>query len=67
MSDAIFIRNDLILDKDNNLLFKNINNEFELVRLNTYIYNENLRYNFHSNHFDIPFFSQPKSQSNHQN
>jgi hypothetical protein len=57
MSDAIFVRNDLIMDKNNTVLFKNINNEFELVRLNTDIYNENVKYNFHSNHFDIPFFS----------
>jgi hypothetical protein len=57
MSDAIFVRNDLIIDKDNNLLFKNINNEIELVKLNTDIYYENLKYNFDSNHFDIDFFS----------
>jgi hypothetical protein len=58
ISDAIFVRNDLILDnKDNTVLLKNINNEFELVKLNTDIYNENLKYNLHSNHFDIPFFS----------
>lgn len=58
MSDAIFIRNDLILDKDtNNVLFKNINNENELVFLNKDIYNENLKFpQFTSTHFDIPFF-----------
>jgi len=57
MSDVIFVRNDLIFDKDNNVMFKNINNEYELVRLNTDIYYENLKYNFSSNHFDVPFFS----------
>lgn len=57
MSYAIFVRNDLIFDKDNIYLFKNINNEFELVRLNTDIYNENVKHNFKANHFDIPFFN----------
>lgn len=57
MSDAVFVRNDLIFDKDNSILFKNINNEHELVKLNTDIYYENLKINFSSNHFDIPFFS----------
>lgn len=57
MSDAIFVRNDLIFDNNNNLLFKNINNEFELVRLNTDIYYENLKFNFSYNHFDVPFFT----------
>jgi len=58
MSDAIFVRNDLIFDGDkNSFLFKNINNEDELVRLNTDIYYENLKYKFSLNHFDNPFFS----------
>jgi hypothetical protein len=59
MSDAIFVRNDLIFNKDKNeeVLFKNINNEFELVLLNTDIYNENIKHKFQKNHFDIPFFS----------
>lgn len=58
MSDAIFVRNDLIFDTDKkNVLFKNINNEFELVRLNKDIYIENCKFNFSSNHFDVPFFS----------
>ena len=57
MSDAIFVRNDLILDKNNNNLFKNINDEYELVKLNTDIYNENKKYRFSSAHFDISFFS----------
>jgi hypothetical protein len=57
MSDAIFVRNDLIIDKDNNLLFKNINNEIELVKLNTDIYYENLKFKFNLNHFDVEFFS----------
>ena len=58
MSDAIFVRNDLIFDKDHTLLFKNVNNEFELVRLNTDIYYENLKFHGTSiNHFDVDFFS----------
>jgi hypothetical protein len=57
MSDAIFVRNDLIHDNNNNILFKNVNDEFELVKLNTDICNENKKYNFRSNHFDISFFS----------
>jgi len=62
MSDAIFVRNDLIFDKDkNDVLFKNINNEFELVRLNTDIYIENSRYIFTENHFDVPIFSSSKN------
>lgn len=56
MSDAIFVRNDLILG-DNGPLFKNINNEYELVRLNTDIYYENLKYNFTIQHFEIPLFT----------
>jgi hypothetical protein len=58
MSDAIFVRNDFIFDKNKkNILFENTNNEFELVKLNTDIYYENLKYNFSVNHFDIPFFN----------
>ena len=59
MSDAIFVRNDLIIDKSNNTLFQNVNDEFELVKLNTDIYYENLKYPSLSspNHFDIDFFS----------
>ncbi len=59
MSDAIFVRNDLIIDKNGgNTLFKNVNDEFELVKLNTDIYYENLRFHGSSpNHFDIDFFS----------
>jgi len=58
MSDAIFVRNDLIFNGDmTEPLFKNINNEYELVRLNTDIYTTNLQFNFSRNHFDIPFFS----------
>lgn len=57
MSDAIFIRNDLINDLNTgDILFKNINDETELVKLNTDIYIENLKYNFTEDHFDIPFF-----------
>jgi hypothetical protein len=57
MSDAIFVRNDLIYDEKQNVLFKNINDEHELVKLNTDIYYENLKYNFQQSIFDIPFFS----------
>ena len=59
MSDAIFVRNDLVFDEKNCPLFKNINNEIELVKLNTDIYNENLKYYFTSipNYFDVPIFS----------
>lgn len=58
MSDAIFVRNDLIMDKDNkNFLFKNINNEYELVRLNTDIYYENLKFKLPLNYFDASIFS----------
>jgi hypothetical protein len=57
MSDAIFVRNDLIYDENNNSLFMNVNDEYELVKLNTDIYNENAKYNFNADMFDIPFFS----------
>jgi len=57
MSDAIFVRNDLIYDENNNSLFMNVNDEYELVKLNTDIYNENVKYNFNADMFDIPFFS----------
>jgi hypothetical protein len=60
MSDAIFVRNDLIYNKEkNDFYFKNMNNEHELVRLNTDIYTENLKAWFMSdkNHFDTPFFA----------
>jgi hypothetical protein len=61
MSDAIFVRNDLIFDKDNNsVLFKNINDEYELVSLNTDIYYENLNRGYRSETFDVPFFSPSK-------
>lgn len=43
MSDAIFVRNDLLC-KDNKILFMNINNEYELVKLNTDIAKENSKY-----------------------
>jgi hypothetical protein len=56
LSDAIFVRNDLIKGSDNNFLFKNINDENELVKLNTQIELENKKYNFHVNHFDNNFF-----------
>ena len=56
MSDAIFIRNDLIKDKFNNFLFKNINDENTLVNLDTDIQLENNKFNFSINHFDNGFF-----------
>lgn len=52
LSDAIFVRNDLIYDNNNNPIFLNINNEFELVKLNTDILNENKKYNMRDEHFD---------------
>uniref|UniRef100_A0A6C0DWR1 Methyltransferase FkbM domain-containing protein n=1 Tax=viral metagenome TaxID=1070528 RepID=A0A6C0DWR1_9ZZZZ len=52
MSDAIFVRNDLIYDNNNSPLFLNINDEFELVKLNTDISLENKKYNMRDNHFD---------------
>ena len=58
MSDAVFIRNDLIADKNGMALFKNVNDEVELVKGNTDIYNENLKFKFSENHFDISFFKQ---------
>jgi hypothetical protein len=57
MSDAIFVRNDLIYGSNKELLFKNINDEFELVNLNTDIYNENKKYNLSQTYFDNSFFS----------
>ena len=51
MSDAIFVRNDLIYDKNNDPIFLNINNEFELVKLKD-IRDCNSDYNFSDNHFD---------------
>ena len=57
MSDAIFVRNDLLYDINGICLFKNINNEVELVKLNVDIANENLKYNFKDDHFDYNFFS----------
>jgi hypothetical protein len=57
MSDAIFVRNDLIYDESNDPIFSNINNEFELVKLNTDIYECNRMFNFSDNHFDnMPIF-----------
>uniref|UniRef100_A0A6C0ESA2 Methyltransferase FkbM domain-containing protein n=1 Tax=viral metagenome TaxID=1070528 RepID=A0A6C0ESA2_9ZZZZ len=56
MSDAIFVRNDLVKDSDNNELFKNINDEYELVKLNTDIKEQNSKFNFDKNHFDRPLF-----------
>lgn len=57
MSDAIFVRNDLIYDKDNNVLFKNINNEHELTRLNTDLEKENSKYIITMDMYDIPLFT----------
>jgi len=62
MSDAIFVRNDLIFNSDKTeTLFKNINNEYELVRLNTDIYTTNLMYPFGRKHFDVPFFTESRN------
>jgi hypothetical protein len=53
MSDAIFVRNDLIYDNNNKSpIFLNMNDEFELVKLNTDIFVENKKYNMRDNHFD---------------
>ena len=57
MSDAIFVRNDLLHDHDGNVLFKNVNDEHELVRLNTDIYYTNLGFNITQDMYDIPLFS----------
>jgi len=57
MSDAIFVRDDLIKGSDGQDLFRNVNDEFELVRLNTDIAKENSNYNFTNSIFDIPFFT----------
>lgn len=57
MSDAIFVKNDLTKGSDGTPLFKNMNNEFKLVKLNTDIHEHNLLSNYAYNHFDIPFFS----------
>ena len=56
MSDAIFVRNDLIKDSDGNFLFKNINDEDELIKLDTLIKTTNSMYNFQPGHFDNGFF-----------
>jgi len=56
MSDAIFVRNDLIKDADDNFLFKNINDEHELVKLNTLIEIINSKHKFKPDHFDNGFF-----------
>jgi len=56
-SDAIFVRNDLLTDKNNNVLFKNINDEFELINLNTELHEENKKYNIPQNHFNSHIFS----------
>jgi hypothetical protein len=52
MSDAIFVRNDLIYDNNKFPIFLNMNDEFELVKLNTDISLENKKYNMRDNHFD---------------
>jgi len=58
MSDAIFVRNDLIYSSDDkSALFANMNDEAELVRLDKDRHTENSRYNFRPDHFNRPFFS----------
>lgn len=57
MSDAIFVRNDLTSDPVGRPLFRNMNDEKELVRLNTDIREQNALSNYAYNHFDRAFFS----------
>jgi len=61
MSDVIFVRNDLVYNRGDvtDLLFKNINNEHELVKLNSDIFIQNSMFNFtkNPNHFDNKYFS----------
>ena len=60
MCDAIFVRNDLVYNRGDitDLLFKNINNEHELVKLNSDIYLENSKFDFtkNQNHFNNTYF-----------
>ena len=56
MSDAVFVRNDLIYDKDTIPFFININDEHELVRRNIDIANELKNNYLYENQFNIPFF-----------
>jgi len=56
MSDAIFVRNDLIYDNDSIPRFININNEHELVKRNIDIANELSKYNMKCITFNIPLF-----------
>jgi len=56
MSDAIFVRNDLLHDGHGKPLFLHVNNEWELVRWNTDIVHENAKFNFPHDHFEVPLF-----------
>jgi hypothetical protein len=56
MSDAIFVRRDLTVDADGNEVFKNMDNEFKLVELNTDIFDENQKFNQPPGWYDNPIF-----------
>jgi len=58
MSDAIFVRNDLLC-RDNKILFMNINNEFELIKLNTDVENENVKQNVNRDFRDNKLYVHP--------
>lgn len=58
MSDAIFVRNDLLC-KDNEMLFMNINNEYELIKLNTDVENENVKQNVNRDFRDNKLYVHP--------
>lgn len=55
MSDAIFVRNDLLC-KDNKILFTNINNEYELYRLDKDIAIDNLKFTTRDWIYQHPMF-----------
>jgi len=57
VSDAIFVRNDLLVDNQGNALFKNVNNEFELAQLNKELAVENNRFNISQFYFNHPLFT----------
>jgi hypothetical protein len=57
MSDAIFVRNDLTHDENGNVLFKNMNDEHELVKRNVEIFIENLKSpHVKQDDYNIPMF-----------
>ena len=65
MSDAIFVRNDLLC-RDNKILFMNINNEYELVKLNTDIENENIKLNVNRYFRDNKLYVHPIFRSSNE-